>query len=109
MKNLQRITLFPYYAIRRIYHCYLQRYNPRKYAKILHRCSCGRELDLEHPQDLNEKINWMKFIKCHMPTIQSVQTTRVTSNERSRDLLNVFMVDRRFKIPSNELLDSFLQ
>lgn len=36
MKNLQRITLFPYYAIRRIYHCYLQRYNPRKYAKILH-------------------------------------------------------------------------
>lgn len=48
MKNLQRITLFPYYAIRRIYHCYLQRYNPRKYAKILHRCSCGRELDLEH-------------------------------------------------------------
>ena len=61
MKNLQRITLFPYYAIRRIYHCYLQRYNPRKYAKILHRCSCGRELDLEHPQDLNEKINWMKF------------------------------------------------
>lgn len=61
MKNLQRITLFPYYAVRRIYHRYLQRYNPRKYAKILHRRSCGRELDLEHPRDLNEKINWMKF------------------------------------------------
>ena len=61
MKNLQRITLFPYYAVRRIYYRYLQRYNPRKYAKILHSHSCGRKLDLEHPRDLNEKINWMKF------------------------------------------------
>jgi hypothetical protein len=41
-------------------HLYLAKHNPEKLVRIIYRQRCNKILDLDNPQDLNEKINWLK-------------------------------------------------
>lgn len=49
--------------IKKLYYSYLSTYNPRKLADHLYRDTMGKKegINWEHPVDLNEKINWLKF------------------------------------------------
>jgi hypothetical protein len=40
---------------------YLAEHNPIKLADFHHKKNTGRKINWENPQDLNEKINWLKF------------------------------------------------
>lgn len=48
---------------RRLYKIWLNylMHHPITAAKYWHRQNTGRRLNLKHPKDLNEKINWLKF------------------------------------------------
>ena len=48
---------------RRIYYKYLSTHNPKKLADCLYKDNMGKSksINWEHPTDLNEKINWLKF------------------------------------------------
>lgn len=45
------------------YHFYrfLYRNSPQKWAGVLYEHLLGKKIDWEHPKDINEKINWLKF------------------------------------------------
>lgn len=49
--------------IKKLYYSYLSTHNPRKLADHLYRDTMGKKegVNWEHPVDLNEKINWLKF------------------------------------------------
>ena len=48
---------------KKIYYRYLSTHNPRKLANHLYVDTMGKKkgINWEHPRDLNEKINWLKF------------------------------------------------
>ena len=49
--------------VRKVHYRYLSTHNPRKLADHLYRDTMGKKegINWEHPVDLNEKINWLKF------------------------------------------------
>lgn len=49
--------------VRKVHYHYLSTHNPRKLADHLYRDTMGKKdgINWEHPVDLNEKINWLKF------------------------------------------------
>ena len=49
------------HTIRDIYFAYLGKYNPKKLADVRFRRAFKRPLNWDNPQDINEKINWLKF------------------------------------------------
>ena len=48
---------------KKVYYWYLSTHNPRKLAEHLYIDATGKKegINWEHPRDLNEKINWLKF------------------------------------------------
>jgi len=50
-----------YYLLFHIEVAILWRISPKRLASKLYRRAHHRELDWEHPQDVDEKINWLKF------------------------------------------------
>ena len=65
LKRIIKYSLFPVYLIYREcknkYYQNLAEKQPQKLAAILYKRANGRKLNWENPQDLSEKINWMKF------------------------------------------------
>lgn len=66
MKILKLVKNPSFYAIilyKKIRNTILARTNPRKLASVLYTDTMGdgKKINWEHPEDLNEKINWMKF------------------------------------------------
>ncbi len=57
--------LFPAIWLRRIwrnaYRKYLEKNHPKQLAAFLYNFHFGRHMSYDNPQDLSEKINWMKF------------------------------------------------
>ena len=53
----------PYYALGDVYHCALSLANPVKMSRKYYRDVFGRELDLNDPKTLNEKIMYLKLKK----------------------------------------------
>lgn len=58
MNKLERLLVTPLNKTLRVY---LAKYYPEVLAKMVCQRMLGRKLDLKHPKDLNEKINWLKF------------------------------------------------
>jgi len=48
-------------CVRQNYFEVLGRISPERLAKLHYRRAFKKEMDLDHPQDINEKINWLKF------------------------------------------------
>lgn len=65
LKDKLRIIFYPIVLLKReVYSQYLRYlglHNPKKLASILHYDYTKRHINWENPQDLNEKINWLKF------------------------------------------------
>ena len=64
---LKSILSFIYFPIRLVesqitkqVHLFLAKHNPEKLVRIIYRQRFNKILDLDDPQDLNEKINWLK-------------------------------------------------
>ena len=49
--------------VKKVHYRYLSTHNPRKLAEHLYRDTMRKKegINWEHPVDLNEKINWLKF------------------------------------------------
>ena len=60
---------------------WLPMHYPKKLAGIRYKRAMGRELNWEHPRDLNEKINWMKF------NTDISEWTRLSDKYRVREYL----------------------
>lgn len=65
IKKILRVVLYPIVVMRRKYLRYklhlLGERNPKKLASYLYKVAMKKDLDWENPQNLSEKINWMKF------------------------------------------------
>lgn len=65
VKKVLIVVFFPIVLLRRKYYLvrnkYIGLHNPVKLAKLLYREKFHKELDLENPKDLNEKINWLEL------------------------------------------------
>lgn len=60
-KVLKYSILYPVYLTKRIYIRYLRKNDPIKLMKMTYRNNMGIPLNLENPQTLDEKINYMSF------------------------------------------------
>lgn len=62
VKKVMRIACYPLFLVYKFYYDkWLPRHNPRKLAEIKYQKVMGRKLDWEKPQDLNAKIQWLKY------------------------------------------------
>lgn len=65
VKLLVKSILYPLVIVRRYiirrYMIYLQTHDLKKLAGCIYRLNFGKRLNWENPQNLSEKINWMKF------------------------------------------------
>lgn len=62
IKQILKFILYPFYRIyRKEQDRRFCKKSPKEQAEILHRKYFKRNLDWEHPHDLNEKIRWMQF------------------------------------------------
>jgi len=65
LKKAIVILFFPVVCLRRKYIHYrpiwMAKYCPKKRAAILYEKAMGNKLDWKNPQDINAKINWLKF------------------------------------------------
>ncbi len=48
-------------TLKRLYKRWLAKHNPTKLASIIYKKRFGKEINWDNPQDLNEKINWLKY------------------------------------------------
>ena len=60
-KALKYSILYPAYLIKRLYIRYLRKNDPIKLMKMTYRNNMGIPLNLDNPQTLDEKINFMSF------------------------------------------------
>lgn len=62
MRNILKYTIFlPVYITKKIYVRYLRKNNPVKLMKFTYRNNMGIPLNLDDPQTLDEKINYLSF------------------------------------------------
>lgn len=65
LKNFLNIVLYPFVLLRRLflnkYMKYLQQHDLRSLAGLIYRLNFGHRLNWRSPQNLSEKINWLKF------------------------------------------------
>ncbi len=65
LKSTLRVLLYPAVLLRRVYRNnkrkYLEKNDPKRLAAFLYEFHFGKKMSYENPQDLSEKINWMKF------------------------------------------------
>ena len=64
-KRVIRTIFYPFVLIRRYflkyYMSYLQKHDLKRLAGLIYKLNFGRRLNWNNPQNLSEKINWMKF------------------------------------------------
>lgn len=64
-KKIIKIIFYPIVLLRRLflknYMKYLQKHDLKRLAGLIYRLCFGRKLNWHNPQNLSEKINWMKF------------------------------------------------
>lgn len=58
---LKHTVLYPAVLIRHRYDKYLRVHNPKKWWSVMHHRFTGQYLDIDHPRNLNEKIQYMSF------------------------------------------------
>lgn len=65
MKRIIRTIFYPFVLVRRYflkyYMNYLQKHDLKRLAGLIYKLNFGRRLNWDNPQNLSEKINWMKF------------------------------------------------
>ena len=65
VKLVLKVLLYPLVIVRRYiikhYMIYLQTHDLKKLAGCIYRLNFGKRLNWKNPQNLSEKINWMKF------------------------------------------------
>ena len=65
LKKYLKIILYPLVLLRRFflkyYMAYLQKYDLKRLAGLIYKLNFGTRLNWRNPQNLSEKINWMKF------------------------------------------------
>ena len=60
-KILKYSVFYPALLVKRSYEKYLMKYNPQKLMKLRYKNNMGIPLNLDNPQTLDEKINYMSF------------------------------------------------
>ena len=95
LKHIVKFVFYPIVLLRRVYMKHRNRswaiYNPKKLANFYYKSVMGHDIDWNNPQDLNEKINWMKFYTDTSKWTELADKYRVRAYVESKGLADILV------------------
>lgn len=117
IKKTLKIVFYPIVIIRRIllkqYAKYLEGHDLKRLAGYIYKSNFGKRLNWKNPQNLSEKINWMKFYSDTTLWTEYADKYRVREYVKSKGLGNILVKlygvwDNAYDIDFDSLPDSFV-
>lgn len=117
IKQIVKIVFYPLVVVRRFilkyYMRYLQNHDLKKLAGLIYKQNFKRRLNWENPQNLSEKINWMKFYSDTTLWTECADKYRVRKYVESKGLGNILVKlygvwENAYDIDFNSLPNSFV-